>query len=241
MQVNSTFGYDTVTHLDRSMLLVDVLHPMDQYDSTEEYPRPVVRRLLEPLRYLHHIMLTIIECPAPKSYIEAVKQDIERKAPSAAALNVSLTSMADAGDRALNMAWFELANIIYEDTMDNFRAGSQDYERNERMTEGKWTGNYVLKVKEIVKQRLELGLAIANFHLQRYEMAYHWTYAVILGIKSPKRVVSLMWYYRALSSKGLGEIERANAEMDKALQLMPNDAAFQAEKAALSDLLLLQQ
>lgn len=236
-EASEALGFDNIIHLDRAILLVDVLHPMNQHDSTEERPRPAVRRLLEPLRYLHNMMLTIIECPAPQSYIEAVKQEIQRKAPSAAALNLSVAAILQEGDTVLTAGDFHSAALQYENAVDKLRAGSQLCARYERMVEGKWPGAFVRKVKYVLLHRLELGLAIANFHLQRYEMAHHWTSAVIQGIRDTNQLVSQMWYYRALASKGLGEIERANAEIDKALRLRPNEGIFQAKKATLSDIL----
>lgn len=236
-EASEAVGFDTITHLDKAMLLVDVLHPINQHDSTEEYPRPAIRRLLEPLCYLHNIMLPIIECPAPKSYIEAVKQKIQRKAPSAAALNLSVASMLEEGDTALSARDFHSAALQFESAIDKLRAGSQDCARYDRMVEGKWPGAFVRKIKYVLSHGLELGLALANLQLQRYEMAHHWTFAVTQGIKDTNHLVSQLWYYRALASKGLGEMERANAEMDKALHLRPNEEVFQAEKAALCDLL----
>lgn len=236
-EASEAVGFDTITHLDRSILLVDVLHPINQLNSTEEYPRPAIRRLLEPLCYLHNIMLPIIEGPAPKSYIEAVKQKIQRKAPSAAALNLLVASMLKEGDTALSAKDFHSAALQYESAIDKLRAGSQDCARYDRMVEGKWAGAFVRKIKYVLSHRLELGLALANLLLQHYEMAHHWTFAVTQGINDTNRLISQMWYYRALASKGLGEIERANTEIDKALHVRPNDEIFRAEKAALSDLL----
>ena len=236
-QASKAAGFETITHLNSTMLLVDVMHGTNQHHSAKEYLRPAVKRLLEPLCHLHNIMLPIIECPAPKFYIDAVKQTIQRKAPSAQDLNLSLASALAEGYAFFRAGDFHSAALQYETAVDKFRAGSQEYSRNERMVEGRYAGAVVWKIKYVLLHRLELGLAKANFQLQHYEMAHRWTIAAELDFRDTEEIVSEMWYCRALASKALGEVERAYQEMDKALQKMPNHAKLRAEKAALSDLL----
>ena len=229
-------GLDKIAYLKTTMLLVDVLHTKNQHTGAKKCLRPAVQRLLEPLGHLHNIGIVIIECPAPNAYVEAIAQSIQRKAPSAQLLNISVISLIEEGDAAFLKGDFQSAARQYETAFDKLYAGSQRPARRERMIEGGYKGAFVTIVKRELLHRIQLGLAKANLQMQNLEMAHHWTLNVVRGFKDTDQVISQMWYYRALASKGLGEFGRAYKEMRRAQLRNPNDPRIRDEMAALSNL-----
>ena len=236
VSLTATGALDKIAYLKKTMLLVDVLHTNNQHTSAKKYLRPAVQRLLEPLGHLHNIGIVIIECPAPNAYVKAIAQSIQRKAPSAQDLNNSVISLTEEGDAAFLKGDFQSAALQYETAFDKLQAGSQRPAGRERMIGGGYTGAFVTDVKGELLHRLQLGLAKANFQMQNLEMAHHWTLNVVRGFKDTDQVISQMWYYRALASKGLGEFGRAYKEMRRAQLRNPNDPKIRDEMAAWSDL-----
>lgn len=228
---------ERMLHLETTMLLVDVLYTTDQHKSANEFLRPAARKLLEPLCYLHNIGLVIIKGAVPNLYLEATTQRIQRQAPSTQDLVHSISSLKEQGDAAFLEGDFHSAARQYETAFDELHAGSQGAAKSERMVIGRYTGMFVGKVKKSLKHKLHLRLAKTNLQLQNYEMAHHWTLAVVFGLHDSDKLLSQMWYCRALASKGLGELNRAYGEIRKARLKQPNDLGILAEIATLSGLL----
>lgn len=233
--------FDTMVHLERTILLVDVLHTTDQRNGTNECLMPAAQRLLEPLRRLHNIGLVIIEGPVPKPYKEMITQRIQRQAPKAQDLILTTSTLKDQGDAALFKKKFKSAIAMYKIALDQLYPGSQGSRREEFMAAGRYTGAPIGAVKNLLEHRLHLGLAKAYFQLQKYEMAHHWTSVIIEGPHDSYKQLSQTWYYRALASKELGEVYRAYREMRRAHLMQPNDPKILAEMAALSRVLKMKQ
>lgn len=228
---------DSMLHLKKAMLLVDVLHKTDQHNRANEGPRPAIRRLLEPLAYFHNIGLVIIEGPVPTLYSEAIRQRIQRRAPSAQDLVHAVSSLVEQGDAAFLKRDFHSAVFVYKSALEKLHAGSQKRPKLERMVEGTYTGMVIGGVKNLLQHKVYLGLSKASLQLKRFEMAHHWTLAVARGLRDTREILSQMWFCRALASKGLGELEQALKEMEMARLIQPNDLGILAEIAILSSLL----
>lgn len=241
MAASKHSGADTMVHLETAMLLVDILHATDQHSSAITYLRPAMRKLLEPLCYLHNIGLVIIDGPAPKLYLETVTQRIKRRAPSVQEMVQSMSSLIEQGDAAFLGGVFDVAALRYETALNQLHAGSHRREKFEMIIEGKYTGIIIGKVKAMLEYQLHLSLAKTNLQLQRYAMAHHWTIIVVHGRKAPDQEIAQMWYHRALASKGMGELHRAYQEMRKARLKRPDDVMIQAELAGLANHLALRR
>lgn len=226
-----------MVHLERTMLLVDVLHTTDQRNGAKECLIPAAQRLLEPLCCLHDIGLVIIEGPVPKSYTEMITQRIQRQAPRAQDVILSTSALKDQGDAAFLKEEFNSAIVMYKAALDQLYPGSQGARRDEYMAAGRYTGTPIGKVKNQLEHRLYLGLAKANFRLKKYEMAHHWTSIIIEGPHDSNKQLSQMWYCRALASNKLGEVYRAYREMRRAHLIQPNDPKISSEMAVLSRVL----
>ena len=191
-------------HLEKTMLLVDVLHMADQHDYATEHPRPAMRRLLEPLCYLHNIGLVIIQGPLPTAYIESITQRIQRPAPNVQDLIRSTTSLEEQANAAYHNGAFHSAISLYDSALENIYAGSQTHARSEVVLQGKLTGMPVGKVKAGLQSRLYRGLARANFQLQRCEMMHHCAIGVVVGGRDTNYLVAQLWYYKVVANKSFG-------------------------------------
>ena len=229
--------FDTMVHLERTMLLVDVLHTTDQRNGANVCLTPAAQRLLEPLCHLHNIGLVVIEGSVPKSYIGMITQRIQRQAPRAQDVILSTSALKDQGDAAFLKGEFDSAIASYKTALDQLYPGSQGSRRDEYMAAGRYTGVPIGRVKNLLEHRLHLGLAKANFHLQKYEMAHHWTSIIIEGPHDSYRQLSQMWHCRSLASNKLGEVYRAYREMRRAHLIQPNDPQILSEMAVLSRIL----
>lgn len=234
-------GFDTMTHLETAMLLVDVLHTTNLRNGANECLLPAAQRLLEPLCYLHNIGLVIIEGSAPKSYTEMITQTIQRQAPSAQDVILSTSALKEQGDAEFLKGEFHSAALKYKTAIDQLYPGSGGSIRHELMTTGRYTGMPIGLVKNLLVHRLHLGLAKANFQLQKYEMAHHWTTIVIDRPIDTKAQRSQMWYYRGLASRELGEAYRAYREMRRAHQIRPSDPEILSEMAIMSRVLKMKE
>ena len=208
-------GFDSVSH--DVMLLINVLHMNGQRNGPPKHLTPAIRKLLDPLCYLHNIKLVKIKCQAPQEYVSAVTQMIRRKAPSAHDLNNILLTMNDEAHASLLKGDFQSAALQYETALNKLHAGSQRRKSKERrMTDGRCVGVRIGKLKLILAHEILLGLAKANFQLHHYEMAHHWTHNVVHKAKVGRHLLSQLWYYRALASRRLGEFDRALGELRNA-------------------------
>ena len=226
--------FDTMTHLETAMLLVDVLHTTNLRNGDSECLLPAAQRLLEPLCCLHNIGLVIIEGSAPTSYTKSIIQAIQRQAPSVQEVILSTSALKDQGDADFLKGEFHSAILKYKTALDQLYPGSGGSIRHELMATGRYTGMPIGKVKNLLDHRLHLGLAKANFQLQSYEMAHHWTTTVIDRPFDTEAQISQMWYYRSLASRELGEAYRAYREMRKAHQIRPSDPEILSEMAIMS-------
>lgn len=230
-------GFDTVIHLETAMLLVDVLHTTNLGNGDSECLLPAAQRLLEPLCCLHNIGLVVIGGSAPKSYSEMITQTIQRQAPSAQDVILSTSALKEQGDAYLFKGEFHSAILNYKTALDQLYPGSVGSKRHELMATGRYTGMHIGKVKNLLVHRLHLGLAKANFQLQKYEMAHHWTTIILDRPFDTDAQLSQMWYYRGLASRELGEAYRAYREMRRAHQIRPTDPEILSEMATLSSAL----
>ena len=233
--------FDTMVHLERAMLLVDVLHTTDQRNGSKECLIPAAQRLLEPLCCLHNIGLVIIEGPVPKPYTEMITQRIQRQAPRAQDVILSTSALKDQGDAAFFKKEFNSAILMYKTALDQLFPGSQGSRRDEYMAAGRYTGAPIGRVKNMLEHRLHLGLAKASFQLREYEMAHHWTSIIIEGPHDSYKQLSQTWYYRGLASNELGEVYRAYREMRRAHLMQPNDPKILSEMAVLSRVLKMEK
>ena len=224
---------DNTCSLETTMLLVDVLPMTDRHNSSGEQLRPAVRKLLEPLCFLHNLGIVIIESSAPKRYIDEVKQRIQRQAPSSQELVHSMSLLKEQGDMNLLSNDLNSAALQYEVALDQFWAGCHWGVRNETVVGGSLRGIRVSTALRLLETRLHLGLAIANYRLRKYAAAHQWTNRILRDHKGTDYSISHLWYYRALASERLGELKYAYEEMRQAQLRQPRDVVILTELAVL--------
>ena len=214
-----------------TMLLVDVLPMTDQHNSSGEQLRPTVRKLLEPLCFMHNLGVVVIEGFAPKRYIDEVKQRIQRRAPSSQELVHSMSQLKEQGDMLSNDA--NSATLQYEGALDQLRAGSHWGVRDETVAGGSLDGVPVVAALRLLELRLHLSLATTNLWLRKNVMAHYWTNIVLRDRQCTDYSVVQLWYCRAIASERLGQTKYAYEEMRQALVRQPGDEVISAELAIL--------
>ena len=219
--------------LETTMLLVDVLPLTDQHDSSGEQPRPAVRKLLEPLCFLHNLGLVVIEGSAPKRYIDGVKQRIQRPAPSSQELFHSMSRLKEQGDVSVLSNDLNSAALQYEFALDQLWAGFHWGVGDETVVGGSLNGVPVIGALRLLEWRLHLSLATINIRLEKYATAHHWTNIVLRDHQCTDYAVAHLWYYRAWASERLGQTKYAYEEMRQAQVRQPRDEVISAHLAVL--------
>ena len=217
--------------LETTMLLVDVMPMTDRHDSSGQQLRPAVRKLFEPLCFLHNLGLVVIEGSAPKRYIDEVKQRIQRRAPSSQELVHSMSQLKEQGE----MLIYDLdsATLQYEAALDLLWAGSHGGVRYETVVGGNFDGTPVVTALRLLEWRLHLSLATTNIRLRKIPTAHYWTNIVLRDHQCADYSVAQLWYYRAFASERLGQTKYAYEEMRQALERQPGDEVISTELAIL--------
>ena len=222
-----------INPLATTMLLVDVLPMTDRHDSSGEQLRPAVRKLLEPLCFLHNLGLVVIEGLAPKRYTDEVKQRIQRRAPSSQELVHSMSRLKEQGDAKVLSNDLDSAALQYEVALDQLLAGSHWEMRDETVVGGSLNGVPVVAALGLLEWRLHLSLTTTNIRLRKNARAHKWTNIVLRDHQCTDYSVAHLWYYRALASECLGQIKYAYEEMRQALVRQPLDEGISTELALL--------
>ena len=216
-----------------TMLLVDVLPMADRHDSSGEQFRPAVRKLLEPLCFMHNLGLVAIEGSAPKRYIGEVEQRIQRRAPSSQELVHSMSRLKEQGDVKVLTNDLDSAALQYETALDQLLAGSHWGVRNETVVGGSLNGVPVIAALGLLEWRLHLSLATTNIRLRKNARAHKWTNIVLRDHQCTDYAIAHLWYYRAVASECLGQTKYAYEEMRQALVRQPRDEVISTELAIL--------
>ncbi|KAM0794964.1 hypothetical protein BDR22DRAFT_826495 [Usnea florida] len=219
--------------LEATMLLVDILPMTDRHDSSGEQLRPAVRKLLEPLCFLHNLGFVVIEGSAPKWYIDEVKQRIQRRAPSSQELFHSMARLKEQGDVNVLSNDLHSAALQYEAALNQLWSGSHWGLRDETVVGGSFNGVHVVKALKLLQWRLHLSLATTNFRLEKYATAHNWTNIVQHDHQCTDYSVAHLWYYRAWASERLGETKYAYEEMRQARVRQPRDEVISTHLAVL--------
>ena len=222
-----------IENLATTMLLVDVLPMTDRHNSSGEQPRPAVRKLLEPLCFMHNLGLVVIEGSAPKRYIDEVKQRIQRRAPSSQELLHSMSRLKEQGDLKVLNNDLDSAALQYEVAIDQLLAGSHGGVRDERVVGGSFNGVRVVAALGLLEWRLHLSLAMTNIRLRKNARAHKWTDIVLRDHKCTDYSVAHLWYCRACASERLGQTKYAYEEMRQALVRQPRDEVISTDLAIL--------
>ena len=219
--------------LETTMLLVDVLPMTDRHDSSGEQLRPAVRKLLEPLCFLHNLGLVVIEGSAPKRYVDEVKERIQSLAPSSQELFHSMSRLKEQGDVNVLSNDLDSAALQYEVALDQLWSGPHWGERDETVVGGSLNGVPVVGAVRLLQWRLHLSLATTNIRLKKYATAHHWTNIVLRDHQCTDYSVAHLWYYRAWASERLGQTKYAYEEMRQARVRQPRDEVISAHLAVL--------
>ena len=221
--------------LETSMLLVDVLPMTDRHGSSSEQFRPAVRKLLEPLCFLHNLGIVIIEGSAPKRYIDEVKKRIQRRAPNLQELVDSMSLLKEQGDMNLLSNDPNTAALQYDLALDQCLGGyyRDTSVRNETVVQGHLRGVHANVALDLLIWRLHSGLAAANLHLRKYATAHFWTNVVLLDHTCTDWSISHLWYCRAMASAGKRHHKYAYEEMQQAHVRQPDCVVIMT---ALADL-----
>lgn len=188
-----------------------------------------IQRLLEPLRRLHGVGGVLIKGPASEIYKGKIRRSVMRGAPTADEMITTACTLKTEGDDAFRSADFWSSVYAYEKAISEIEAVQQPYPCSALVKEGSYSGWLVLNAVQHLHNKLRLDVVSAFVRLHEYHRAHNWTMVELwsrtgltwnTGAVSDTEVAEL-WYLKAQASKGLGKIDRAHHELERALVLAP--------------------